>query len=67
MNIFSHIRGDKVVWILVLLLSIVSILVVYSSVVALAYRYKAGDTEYYLVKHSVIIAFGLVLMYLVTR
>lgn len=47
-----------------LLLSIVSILVVYSSIVALAYRYKAGDTEYYLFKHSTIIGFGLLLMYL---
>lgn len=48
----------------VLLLSLMSVLVVYSSIVALAYRYKAGDTEYYLIKHSLIIAFGLFLMYL---
>lgn len=47
-----------------MLLSIVSILVVYSSIVALAYRYKAGDTEYYLFKHATIIGFGLLLMYL---
>lgn len=64
MNIFPNIRGDKVIWMVVLLLSIVSILVVYSSIVALAYRYKAGDTEYYLFKHSTIIGFGLLLMYL---
>jgi len=63
-NIFSNIRGDKVIWMVVLLLSVVSILVVYSSIVALAYRYKAGDTEYYLFKHSTIIGFGLLLMYM---
>lgn len=63
MNILSKIKGDKVIWIVVLLLSIVSILVVYSSIVALAYRYKSGDTEYYLFKHSTIIGFGLLLMY----
>ena len=64
MNLFPNIRGDKVIWMVVLLLSIVSILVVYSSIVALAYRYKAGDTEYYLFKHTTIIGFGLLLMYL---
>ncbi len=64
MNLFANIKGDKVVWIVVVLLSIVSILVVYSSIVALAYRYKSGDTEYYLFKHSTIIGFGLLLMYL---
>ena len=64
MNIFANIKGDRVVWIIVLLLSLVSILVVYSSIVALAYRYKAGDTEYYLFKHTTIIGFGLLLMYL---
>ncbi len=61
---FQSIKGDRVIWMIVLLLSIVSILVVYSSIVALAYRYKAGDTEYYLFKHSIIIGFGLLLMYL---
>jgi len=64
MNVFANIKGDKVIWIIVLLLSVISILVVYSSIVALAYRYKSGDTEYYLFKHSTIIGFGLLLMYL---
>lgn len=64
MNLFPNIRGDKVIWVIVLLLSLISILVVYSSIVALAYRYKAGDTEYYLFKHTTIIGFGLLLMYL---
>ena len=63
MKLFANIKGDKVIWMVVVLLSIVSILVVYSSIVALAYRYKSGDTEYYLFKHSTIIGFGLLLMY----
>jgi cell division protein FtsW len=64
LKIFDYIKGDRVIWTIILLLSIVSILVVYSSIVALAYRYKAGNTEYYLIKHSIIIGFGLFLMYL---
>ncbi len=44
-------------------LSILSILAVYSSIVTLAYKYKAGDTESYLFKHALIVLCGLVLMY----
>ena len=63
MNLLKYIKGDKVIWTVVLLLSLLSILVVYSSVVALAYRYKAGNTGYYLMKHIFIVATGIVLMY----
>lgn len=63
-NILKYVRGDKVIWAVVVLLSILSILSVYSSIVTLAYKYKAGDTEYYLLKHATIILFGLFLMYL---
>ena len=62
-NFLKKINGDKTIWAVVVLLSILSILVVYSSIVTLAYKYKAGDTEYYLLKHAMIILFGLVLMY----
>ena len=51
MFILKYIKGDKVIWAVVVLLSLLSILVVYSSVVALAYRYKNGDTASYLIKH----------------
>jgi cell division protein FtsW len=67
MNLFKYIKGDKVIWVTVLLLSIVSVLVVYSAVVALAYRYKGGDTGSYLIKHSFIVASGILLMYFVHK
>lgn len=67
MNLFKYIKGDKVIWIAVVLLSLLSVLVVYSSAVALAYRYKGGDTGSYLIKHSFIVITGLVLMYFVHR
>src|SRR3989304_2405399 len=63
-NLIKDIRGDKVIWAVVLLLSVLSVLSVYSSIVTLAYKYKAGDTEYYLMKHTTIILFGLFLMFL---
>ncbi len=67
MNLFKYIKGDKVIWTVVLLLSLLSILVVYSSVVALAYRYKGGDTGSYLVKHIFIVGSGIFLMYLIHK
>lgn len=60
----KNVKGDKVIWIVVVLLSIFSLLAVYSSTGTLAYKKQHGNTEYYLVKHFLILAFGLGLMYL---
>lgn len=62
-QIFSKLRGDKWIWIIVIILSGWSLLAVYSSVGTLAYKEGKG-TEMYLIKHFSIIAIGLVLMYL---
>jgi cell division protein FtsW len=67
LKLLSYIKGDKVIWTVVILLSLLSIMVVYSSVVALAYRYKNGDTGSYLIKHIFIVASGVFLMYLVHK
>lgn len=60
----KYIKGDRVVWLVVLLLAILSILAVYSSIVTLAYKYKDGDTFYYLFKHAIILFVGFGLMML---
>ena len=60
----KNIKGDKVIWTVVLLLSVFSILAVYSSTGLLAYRKQGGNTEYYLVKQLIILMFGWLLMYL---
>ena len=67
MNILKAIKGDKVIWIIVLLFSLISVIEVYSAVAQLASKYKGGNTSYYLVKHSLIIFFGLILMYMVHK
>ncbi len=64
MQLVNKIKGDKVIWAVVILLSIFSLLAVYSSSGTLAYKYQGGNTEYYMFKHFLILAFGLVLMYL---
>ncbi len=59
----TYLKGDKVIWLVVILLSVISILAVYSSSGALAYRFQGGNTEYYLYKHAFIVVFGLGLMW----
>jgi cell division protein FtsW len=61
--ILGKLHGDRVIWLVVAFLSLFSILAVYSSTGTLAYRYQAGNTEYYLVKHLIIMLMGLFLMF----
>ena len=62
--LWSKIKGDKIIWLVVLLLSIISLLAVYSSTGTLAYKYQGGNTEYYMIKHFIILVLGLGLMYM---
>ncbi|MCK9398389.1 MAG: FtsW/RodA/SpoVE family cell cycle protein [Bacteroidales bacterium] len=57
-------KGDRVIWMVVVLLSLLSLLAVYSSTGTLAYKYQEGNTIYYMVKHLIILLLGFVLMYL---
>jgi len=63
MKLFNYLKGDKVIWAIMLFLSLISILVVYSAIVTLAHKFKQGNTEYYLIKHVVIISLGFGLTY----
>ena len=59
----TYFKGDRTIWLIVILLSITSILAVYSSTGTLAYKYQSGNTEYYLFKHGIIMILGFALMY----
>ena len=63
-QIFEKLKGDKTIWIIVSCLSLLSILAVYSSTGTLAYKYQAGNTEYYVAKHIALLLFGLGAMYI---
>ena len=56
-------KGDRTIWIVVLLLSLLSVLAVYTSTGTLAYAKQGGDTEHYLIKHITLVLTGLALMY----
>ncbi|MFN8252164.1 MAG: FtsW/RodA/SpoVE family cell cycle protein [Ferruginibacter sp.] len=65
-NLVSKTRGDRVIWGIVVILTLVSLLVVYSSTGSLAYKYSKS-TESYLFKQFAFIVLGLLLIYFAHR
>lgn len=66
-NLQKHTGGDKVIWALVVLLTLVSLLAVYSSTGSLAYKNYKGNTEIYLFKQIVFILLGFAIIYFAHR
>lgn len=62
----KNLQGDKVIWAVVFALSLVSILVVYSSIGTLAYK-KTQSPEWLLIKHTVTVLAGLAAMWFAHR
>lgn len=60
-------RGDKVIWIVSIILGIVSLIVVYSATSALAVSKYGGDTGKVLMKHLGMLLFGFVMMIIASR
>jgi cell division protein FtsW len=56
-------QGDKMIWLIIGLLSLLSLLTVYSSAEALALR-KGTDTEAFLIKHLVLLTGAIGLIYI---
>jgi cell division protein FtsW len=61
---YRNMKGDPVIWFIVILLSVFSIMVVYSATGSLAYKMMSGNTEYYLFKHTILVVLSLVAMWL---
>lgn len=60
-------RGDKVIWAIVVVLSLVSLLVVYSATNSLAYKLYKGNTFVYLFKQIAFITLGIIIVYFAHR
>lgn len=60
-------RGDRTIWLIVGILTLLSMMVVYSATGTLAYKARGGNTEYFLLKHGALALFGLYVMYLAHR
>jgi cell division protein FtsW len=58
----KNLQGDRVIWAVVFALSLISILVVYSSIGTLAYK-RTASPESYLFKHTFMVFLGLTAMW----
>ena len=63
-RIAAELRGDRTIWMIIAVLSIVSVLSVYSATGSLAWAARGGNTTSYLLRHSIMLGFGLFLAYL---
>jgi cell division protein FtsW len=63
----KYFKGDRTIWLVVFILTLFSLLAVYSSTGTLAYKYQSGNTEFYLFRQARFLIIGLVLMYLAHR
>lgn len=62
-RVYSELRGDSVIWMIVALLALFSIIIVYSATGTLAFKYFKGDTSGFLLKQLAVLGLGLMLTY----
>lgn len=62
----SRLKGDKTIWAVVIILSFISMLAVYSSTGSLAYRMDK-NSSYYLIKQLMVLGLGLLIIYAIHR
>jgi cell division protein FtsW len=65
MKIRRYIKGDRIIWIVVLILLVISLLSVYSSTGSLAYQHRSGNTFFYLFRQLKFILLGVVIIFFV--
>mgnify|MGYP001502554029 CR=1 FL=1 len=58
----KYIKGDRVIWTVIILLSLYSLVMAYSASSNLAFRIAGGNVAPYLMKHLVILLIGIVLI-----
>jgi cell division protein FtsW len=63
----NHLQGDKQIWWIMGLLSLISVVTVYSSISSLAYRQAGGDTEAVIIRHAFFLVLGLFITFLVHK
>jgi cell division protein FtsW len=63
--ITRYLKGDGVIWGVVIMLSLISLLAVYSSTGTLAYQSQEGNTTYYILKHFSLLMLSLIIIFIV--
>lgn len=64
-KIRRYIKGDRIIWMVVLILLVISLLSVYSSTGSLAYQHRSGNTFFYLFRQLKFILLGVLIIFFV--
>lgn len=64
-KINKYLKGDPIIWGVIIVLSIFSLLAVYSATSTLAMHKMGGNSLYYLVRHGMILAFGIMIIFII--
>lgn len=59
----KYLKGDRVIWMIVIFLYLSSLLLIYSSSSSLAFRYHGGNTTYFLIKQLVFLLVAFIVMW----
>ena len=65
MKIRRYIKGDRIIWMVVVILLVISLLSVYSSTGSLAYQHRSGNTFFYLFRQLKFILLGVLIIFFV--
>ena len=66
-KLFELLKGDRALWIVVILLSFIGVVEVFSSTATLGYKYKDGNTFFHLIKHLSFVVIGFIIMFVTSR
>jgi len=64
-KIRRYIKGDRIIWMVILILLVISLLSVYSSTGSLAYQHRSGNTFFYLFRQLKFILLGVLIIFFV--
>ncbi|MCE1198844.1 MAG: FtsW/RodA/SpoVE family cell cycle protein [Marinilabiliales bacterium] len=67
MDYVRRVRGDRTIWYVILGLSLVSMLIIFSSTGALAFRKMGGNTYYYVMRQLIMQLGGILLILLIIK
>ncbi len=62
-QLHQHLRGDRAIWLITVVLGLAAILAVYSAAGSIAYKDYSGNTEFFLVQQLLFISGGFVMTY----
>lgn len=65
--LLHRLKGDRVIWMTVLFLGLISLLAVYSSISSLAFKREGGGTLHFLMKHGLMLVTGGIIMIYAAR